>query len=88
MLTANITNLTVNRENVQTTLLKEVNFELDSNCIYSIVGKNGTGKTTFIKSLTGLLDKRFYTIDGKVIFEGRDLLSLDHEKLRLIHKIK
>jgi peptide/nickel transport system ATP-binding protein len=86
MLTANITNLTVNRENVQTTLLKEVNFEFDSNCIYSIIGKNGSGKTTFIKSLTGLLDKRFYTIDGKVIFNGRDLLSLDHEELRLIHR--
>jgi len=86
MLSANITNLTVNRENVQTTLLKEVNFEFDSNCIYSIIGKNGSGKTTFIKSLTGLLDKRFYTIDGKVIFNGRDLLSLDHEELRLIHR--
>jgi peptide/nickel transport system ATP-binding protein len=88
MLTANITNLTVNRENVQTTLLKEVNFKLASNCIYSIVGKNGSGKTTFIKSLTGLLDKRFYTTEGKVIFENRDLLSLNHEELRLIHRDK
>jgi len=88
MLTANITNLTVNRENIQTILLKEVHFELDSNFIYSIVGKNGSGKTTFIKSLTGLLDKRFYNIDGKVIFEGRDLLSVDHEESRLIHRDK
>jgi ABC-type dipeptide/oligopeptide/nickel transport system ATPase component len=88
MLTANITNLTVNRENVQITLLKEVHFELDSNCIFSIAGKNGSGKTTFIKSLTGLLDKRFYTTVGNVIFEGRDLLSLDNEKLRIIHKDK
>lgn len=88
MLTANIEKLIVNRENSQITLLNDVKFELNQNHIYTIVGKNGTGKTTFIKSLTGLLDKRFYVVSGKVIFEGKDLLSLDNEELKIIRKQK
>lgn len=71
-------------------LLSNAEFEIAKSSIYSIVGKNGTGKTTFIKSLTGLLDKRFYTVYGKVIFEGKDILSMSKEELRLVrqHKIK
>ena len=88
MLTASIEKLIVNRENSQTTLLNDVGIELDANQIYTIVGKNGTGKTTFIKSLTGLLDKRFYTVSGKVIFEEKDLLSLEDEELKIIRKQK
>lgn len=88
MLTANIEKLIVNRENSQITLLNDVKFELNQNHIYTIVGKNGTGKTTFIKSLTGLLDKRFYAVNGKVIFEGKDLLSLDNEELKIIQRQK
>jgi len=88
MLSANIDKLMVNRENSHTTLLNDIRFELDKNQIYTIVGKNGTGKTTFIKSLTGLLDKRFYTVSGKVIFEGKNLLSLGNKELKVIRRQK
>jgi len=88
MLAASIEKLIVNSGNSQTTLLNDVGFKLDKNQIYTIVGKNGTGKTTLIKSLTSLLDKRFYTISGKVIFEGKDLLSLDDQELKIIRRQK
>ncbi|HEY4755021.1 MAG TPA: ATP-binding cassette domain-containing protein [Ignavibacteriaceae bacterium] len=88
MLAASIEKLIVNSGNSQTTLLNDVGFKLDKNQIYTIVGKNGTGKTTLIKSLTGLLDKRFYAISGKVIFEGKDLLSLDDQELKIIRRQK
>ncbi len=86
MLTASIDKVILNRGKSQIVLLSNVEFELEKNKIYTIVGKNGTGKSTFIKTLTGLLDKRFYSVYGKVIFEGKDLLSLDYEELRLIRK--
>jgi ABC-type glutathione transport system ATPase component len=86
MLTANIENIISRKRNSKTVLLNNIKFTLDSNQIYTIVGKNGTGKTTFIKSLTGLLDIRFYTVNGKVIFEGKDLLLLDDNELQSIRK--
>jgi len=88
MLSANIDKIMVNRESSQTTLLNDIRIELNNNQIYTVVGKNGTGKTTFIKSLTGLLDKRFYAVNGKVIFEGKDLLSLDNNEIKFIRRQK
>jgi ABC-type glutathione transport system ATPase component len=88
MLEVSIERLAVNRGDYQETLLRNAKFGLDKNQIYSIVGKNGSGKTTFIKSLTGLLNKKFYSINGRVIFEENDLLSLDYESLRLIRQNK
>lgn len=86
MLTASIDKVILNQGKSQIVLLSNVEFELEKNKIYTIVGKNGTGKSTFIKTLTGLLDIRFYTVYGKVIFEGKELLSLDYDELKLIRK--
>ncbi len=72
MLTASIDKVILNQGKSQIVLLSNVEFELEKNKIYTIVGKNGTGKSTFIKTLTGLLDKRFYSVYGKVIFEGKE----------------
>jgi ABC-type glutathione transport system ATPase component len=88
MLEVSIERLAVNRGDYQETLLRNAKFGLDKNQIYSIVGKNGSGKTTFIKSLTGLLNKKFYSINGRVIFEENDLLSLDYESLKPIRQNK
>jgi ABC-type glutathione transport system ATPase component len=86
MLNASIDKVILNRGKSQIVLLSNIEFELEKNKIYTIVGKNGTGKSTFIKTLTGLLDKRFYSVYGKVIFEGKDLLSVPYEELKFIRK--
>lgn len=88
MLAVKIDNIISHKKNTRTLLLQNAEFELNGNQIYTIVGKNGTGKTTFIKSLTGLLDKRFYVVNGKVIFEEKDLLILGAEELEVIRKQK
>lgn len=88
MLAVKIDNIISYKKNTRTLLLQNAEFELNGNQIYTIVGKNGTGKTTFIKSLTGLLDKRFYVVNGKVIFEEKDLLILGAEELEVIRKQK
>ncbi len=62
-------------------LLSDIHFSLPKNNIYAIVGKNGTGKTTLMKSLTRLLDKRYYDISGEVLFNSKNLLSLDANEL-------
>lgn len=50
-------------------LLKDISFSLDKNEIMAVLGKNGTGKTTMLKCLTGILkwEKGQTFIDGKSI---------------------
>lgn len=70
------------------TILKNIFSELPPNNVYSIVGKNGTGKTTFIKSITSLLDKNIYSVDGKVLYDGKDILLMNEKELAGIRKAK
>lgn len=49
-------------------VLNNVSYEFESGKIYGLVGKNGSGKTVFLKLLTGL-----YTPDsGKFLVDGED----------------
>ena len=67
-------------------ILRDVAFKINKGSIYTILGKNGTGKSTLLKSLTGLLDNRFYSVNGKVLYESRDLLSLGTDELQNVRK--
>ena len=67
-------------------ILRDVAFKINKGSIYTILGKNGTGKSTLLKSLTGLLDNRFYYVNGKVLYESRDLLSLGTDELQNVRK--
>ncbi len=67
-------------------ILGNISSVINPNGIFSIVGKNGTGKTTFIKSLTNLLDDKHYSVDGRVVYNGRDILSMDNKELSRLRK--
>ena len=69
-------------------ILTNVEFEMRKNSIFTIIGANGSGKTTLIKALTGLLNPRFYSVTGKVMFEGKDILSLDYNNLIQLRRNK
>lgn len=69
-------------------LLSNIKFQLKKSLIYTILGKNGSGKSTLIKSFTKLLDRRCYKINGEVIFEGINLLTLSNDALLKIRKDK
>lgn len=55
------------------TVLREIDFELEKGSIYGIVGKNGSGKSVFLKLLAGLLypTKGEIRIDGKKLERGK-----------------
>jgi urea transport system ATP-binding protein len=53
-------------------VLQGVSFELGKGEFLSVLGRNGVGKTTLLKSLMGLTDK----CDGILSFGDTDLLSL------------
>lgn len=67
-------------------ILNNINFKLEENKIYSIIGPNGSGKSTLINSLTCLLDKRFYSVKGEVLFHNKNLLSIKYDELLEIRR--
>ena len=50
----------------------EISVSLESGQIVSLMGQNGVGKTTFIKTISGLLNP----IKGEILFDGRPLEQL------------
>ena len=58
-------------------ILKNVDFLVKQKEFISIVGKSGTGKTTLLSILTGLVKPD----EGKIFFSGQDITNFDEEKL-------
>jgi len=52
--------------------------------VVGIVGESGSGKSVSMYSLLGLVRDANVTISGRVRFEGRDILGLPDEDLRVI----
>lgn len=50
-------------------VFKDLNFEIESPTVLSILGPNGIGKTTFIKCLLGLKKKT----SGEILINGKDI---------------
>lgn len=88
MIDVSIKNLLLKQQNGLKTILKDISFTLPANNIYTIIGKNGSGKSTLIKSLTGLLDKRFYTLEGEILFDSKNILSLEQNELLEVRRKK
>ncbi len=88
MLKAEIKNVSIISKGPGKALLRNIEFQLENNKINIILGKNGSGKSTLIRALTGLLDNRFYKIDGSVLLNDTELLSLSTKELLKVRKTK
>jgi Fe-S cluster assembly ATP-binding protein len=72
-----VKNLTANVDGQQ--ILKGVNLEVKAGEIHAIMGRNGSGKSTFSKVLTGHPD--YEVTGGEVIYKGENLLEKEpHER--------
>jgi len=61
-----------------------VSFDVYKGEILGIAGESGSGKSTLALAISGLLRPPAKVVSGKIIFMGRDLLSMDSEELRKI----
>jgi len=71
-----VKNLTVNVND--TPILKGLNLEIKAGEIHAIMGRNGSGKSTFSKILAG--HPAYEVTGGEVVFEGQNLLELEAEE--------
>jgi urea transport system ATP-binding protein len=61
-------------------ILRDVAFELPAGKVTALLGRNGVGKTTLLRTLMGLLPTR----SGQIRFENRDLTKAKtHERARI-----
>ncbi|WDV47581.1 ABC transporter ATP-binding protein [Clostridiaceae bacterium M8S5] len=64
-------------------ILKNINFEFKKGKHYAIVGKNGCGKTTLVKLLTGM----YSNYEGEILIDNVELKSLDINTIRNMYSI-
>jgi branched-chain amino acid transport system ATP-binding protein len=57
--------------------IRGVSFEVPQGGIVTILGANGAGKTTVLKTICGVMDPQ----KGSVVFEGREIQRMDPDKV-------
>ena len=57
--------------------IRGVSFEVPKGGIVTILGANGAGKTTVLKTISGVMDPQ----KGSVLFEGQEIRSVDPDKV-------
>ena len=60
-------------------ILRDVSLNLCANHVFCLMGRNGVGKTTTLKSVVGL----YKANSGHIIFEGHDISRMSPEKRAL-----
>ena len=57
--------------------IRGVSFDVPQGAIVTILGANGAGKSTVLKTIFGLMDPQ----KGSVVFEGRQIQGMDPDKV-------
>jgi Fe-S cluster assembly ATP-binding protein len=74
-----VRNLTANIDG--TSILKGVNLEIKAGEVHAIMGRNGSGKSTFSKVLAGHPD--YEVTGGEVVYQGENILDKQPEERAL-----
>ncbi|MBE6583304.1 MAG: energy-coupling factor transporter ATPase [Ruminococcaceae bacterium] len=63
--------------------LRNINIEIEDNCITGLIGHTGCGKSTLVQLLNGLL----FPTSGEVIFDGKNIAEKGYDLKTLRHKV-
>lgn len=64
-------------------VLRNLSFVMEQGHSYALVGRNGAGKTTVIKLLTGL----YGSYEGEILIDGTELREIDDENRRRLFSV-
>ena len=70
-----VTNLVVSYGGIEA--LKGISFEVEQGQIVTLIGANGAGKSTTLRTISGLVRPK----EGRVYFEGRDITDYGTQKI-------
>ncbi len=78
-----IENLSVSLNNGNE-VLKDIRIEIKEGEWIGLVGETGSGKTTFLRAILRILPEKMFFKDGRILFNGKDLLKIKEEEIRRI----
>ncbi len=65
-------------------ILRRVSLAVDTGEVHGLVGESGAGKSTIAKAILGIIPSQVKLMNGRIGFEGRDLLALPPKDLRAV----
>ena len=65
-------------------IVHDINFTVQSGEILIIAGESGSGKSTILKAIGGLLGKGGNIIDGQIFFDGKEITNISDGERRKI----
>jgi oligopeptide/dipeptide ABC transporter ATP-binding protein len=66
------------------TAVDDVSFDLYSGEVFGIIGESGSGKSVTCRSILRLIQHPGEIVAGRVLYRGRDILKLPHNKMHQV----
>lgn len=68
----------------QVEVIHDISFDINENEILGVVGESGSGKSVTSMAILGLLPKKSSQLKGEILFEGKNLILEEENKLQKI----
>lgn len=68
------------------TVLQNFHCKFERGLVYAILGKNGTGKTTLLNSISRILDEKSFSVEGTISINQDDVLTCSDQEMQLIRR--